>query len=49
MSQAQVLSLGLIIKQIELKYNNVFLNKLVSMRLDVITNNNICLYVYIYN
>ena len=31
MSQAQALSLGSIIKQVKIKHNNVFVNKLVNM------------------
>ena len=44
-SQVQALSLGLIIKQAKLKYNNVFVNKLVNMR---VRFNYIYYYIFMY-
>ena len=41
-------SLSLIIKWIKFKHNNVFINKFVSMRLDLSIYNIISLYVYMY-
>ena len=42
------LSLGLSIKQVKLKHNKVFVNKLVGVRFDLTIYNIIWLYVYKY-
>jgi hypothetical protein len=42
------LILGSIINQVEFRHNNVFVNKFVSMRLDLSIYKIICLYVYMY-
>ena len=42
------LSLGSSIKQVKLKHNKVFVNKLVGMRFDLTIYNIIWLYVYKY-
>lgn len=41
-------SLGTSIKQVKLKHNNVFMNKFMSMTLDLSIYNIIYLYVYMY-
>ena len=39
---------GLIIKQAKFKHNNIFVNKLVNIRLDLTLYNIIFLYVYLF-